>query len=340
MDETVQDIAAEDQLAHDPAADVGADALVSEDELAAALSEIESTAKAIAESQSDDDIAPAPETSDADGTSPERDAEEALTPSDAVSTAASEPDIDAEPEDEASVDVAPNAPHAGDISVSNALLDDDELSAALAEIEKTPHSERERIPSLDDGEAEPDDAPQIDPVDEQDGEEVAAEPVPEQPEDCGGDLPETTAQTSSEDSESPADAPAADAPAKPKVRFAIGKKSTEEGGDDTATPVDAVEKARAALTDPQTPPVVKKLVRSLDQGLEALNRPFARYGDSVRTLVGWCAVATIIASLLAMFTLPSLLPRRDAITYLKETRAKVASPTPSPVAAETEGDPG
>jgi hypothetical protein len=256
-----------------------------------------------------------------------------------------ESELDDEPPDGALSDAAPNAPIAGDISASNALLDDDELAAALAEIEKTPLSERDQIPDLDDGQSDSEESEPADAEDEPDAENTSAEPDPERQEDGAENSSTPVAATESESDgkhsddaeEAPesADSVAVAEPEKPKVRFSIGKKSSDNDDADGA-PKDAVETAREALASPQTPPAVKKLVRAIDRGLETLNQPFAQYGDSVRSLIGWCAVATIIASLLAMFTLPTLLPRRDAITYLKETRSTIDRPAPPPVADETE----
>jgi hypothetical protein len=106
----------------------------------------------------------------------------------------------------------------------------------------------------------------------------------------------------------------------------------------------------AAKTSPDESPTAGGIYRLLDQALEALNRPLARFGDGARNVVGLAAIMTAALSFLALLLFPYLFPRSDPVTLLKEKRAQLdqqpaTSPAPEPPAAEpplseppTEGD--
>lgn len=63
--------------------------------------------------------------------------------------------------------------------------------------------------------------------------------------------------------------------------------------------------------------------RMVDRTLWALNAPFAKLDDETRNLIGWVGAVTVVTSLLAIFLLPSFLPRNDVYTTLR-TRTALA----------------
>lgn len=85
----------------------------------------------------------------------------------------------------------------------------------------------------------------------------------------------------------------------------------------------------------------KRLLRALDDLLDIINRPFASLSPQLRSLIGVVSLTTIIVSLASAWLIPTLMPHRDAITFLEEARARVlarqstAASHSSPAASQT-----
>jgi len=202
---------------------------------------------------------------------------------------------------------------AGGTSSSSELLGDEQLQAALAEVEtisSNPQATSGRhTVALDDGRGEAR-------ADEPAGKPVAAEPP-------GDDEPEAEVPTT---------------PAQPKLkklRFKIGTKSADEDAADYQPPDERGEADATAGAVQPIAPLAKRIYRAIDRGLDTINRPFAGLDDPKRALVGWAALTTLIVSILAIALMPKILPHRDAITFLLEKRAQLGAPP----AAETPDSP-
>ena len=136
---------------------------------------------------------------------------------------------------------------------------------------------------------------------------------------------EPAGKGASEGSQSPQETSATGAPPTPKkVRFKIGQKAREADVAEHRPPDQSADAALSAARPVAS--LFKRLCRAIDQGLEAVNRPFGRLGDGGRALVGWAALATLIVSILAMILMPMILPHRDALTFLQEKRVQLEPP--------------
>ncbi|MBU0616106.1 MAG: hypothetical protein KKI02_00145 [Planctomycetes bacterium] len=131
-------------------------------------------------------------------------------------------------------------------------------------------------------------------------------------------------------------APATPKSERKKFRFQIGKKPAEKNTPRSQPPD---ERRRAVLATQPLTLRGKRLYRTVDEGLDTLNRPFDQLGERTRTLVGYVALTTLIVSILAMILIPLILPHRDAVLFLQERRAAldVAPPVEEPDEA-VEGD--
>ncbi len=81
----------------------------------------------------------------------------------------------------------------------------------------------------------------------------------------------------------------------------------------------------------------KGICRLVDRALDTLNKPFDRFGSQVRNAIGLAAIVTVVISTGALLVLPRLMPRRDAVSFLREKRAQLdARPTaPAPPESPT-----
>lgn len=236
---------------------------------------------------------------------------------------------------------APGAPpepqRAGDTSESNALLPENELETALAEIEQMSEADAEDIPSLDEpGEAssaDTDASQQQEAVESEAGAPTGAAesgaPAEEKPEEADSS-PEDDAAATADDSSPEADAK----PVEKEVRFAIGKKKAAAQAAEYTPPAERGDGESGQGGAPPIPDLQKRLLRMLDGVLDTVNHPLAGLSESTRKLVGLAALVTLVVSLSAMFILPSMLPRRDAISFLQEKRAKLDAPKPPRVAPD------
>jgi hypothetical protein len=80
--------------------------------------------------------------------------------------------------------------------------------------------------------------------------------------------------------------------------------------------------------------------RLVDQALDKLNQPFARFSSRVRSAIGLAAIVTVVISLATLLLSPHVLPQRDALSFLREKRAQLdARPTvPAPPESLTAGN--
>lgn len=186
----------------------------------------------------------------------------------------------------------------------NDLMPEEDLQAALAEIESMSPEEFDSIPDLDDGGG---DAEFSDPS--PGGEELQAA------------LTELE-NLSAPDADSSADAAAPKvSKAKPaaggnKPRFQVGKKATPK------TNAATEKKKPEPLPDAgEISAALALALRVADVVLALIDRPFSALSEARRTTIGYIALATIAVSLVAMVILPYTLPTRDAIAYVQQKRA-------------------
>lgn len=202
-----------------------------------------------------------------------------------------EPDADAAIASAAS-DAAPAKPTAKPrvpaprVASAGGLLSDDELKAALAEIESKGDLARRAIPSLD----------------EDRGELEAASPASIPPE------AQPTAATRKA----------------PRFRLGTaGEKPTAAAApaprtDGAAPPQDAAE-----TPPPGDPTAFTAIYDALDRCLGLLHRPFDWVSPGARSVLGPAAAATLVITTAAVVLAPIVFPKRDALTFLAERRARV-----------------
>lgn len=192
---------------------------------------------------------------------------------------------------------------------SKSRLGDDELAAALAEVEQ-----------------------------------ISADPKAK-PSRRDAESPDTPGQPATIEGASKTDSTAADDASKKKAaatrpkrksRFKIGKKPPNEDVAEYRPPDERGDAESVAL--PVTS-LGKRIYRAVDQGLDTINRPFEWMEERTRTLVGWVALTTLIVSFLAVVLMPLILPHRDAIVFLEEKLVKLDAPPPAEAVDESdEGD--
>lgn len=193
---------------------------------------------------------------------------------------------------------------------ANPLLEDEELQAALKQIEQMSEQEAAKLPSLDE-------------------DSIAAPPAVESP------------------ASAPA-GPAAGAPAK-KLEFKLGSKGAAAPGKDKDKPATKFEARRPtrktpASEEPPPEPIerpnvllptisfARRVLRWIDAAVEFLNLPGRRLAPEIRDAIGVAALLTLAMSLGAWLVLPRVLPYRDAVRFLE---AKVAEAPPTSRAAES-----
>ncbi len=336
--------------------------LLADDELALALHEIESAALQPASAPAEP-----PATQEGAGSTAPTDG----SPSAAHAGVAPPADV-APPPAAVAPEETPTEPPATNTHSGghNALLDESELNAALAELDSLPPEALAAIPDLDEPEpgAATDESPaEAPPPDSKPAASEAAPPKAE-PEAgvegaVGGEAASAGDRVDEEGGEP--------AGGKRKIRFAINKKpppshgaapagqpSAVSAGDapdadandapsdaEQASPVDSLE-ALAAVA-PDAPPAAaqgltfgRRVYRAADWAMEMLNRPFARIPPGLRDIIGALALTTLGVSLLSCIVMPFLLPHRDAVDLLavKIDRLRhppaVAAPAHGEAAAE------
>ena len=128
-----------------------------------------------------------------------------------------------------------------------------------------------------------------------------------------------------------ASAPQAGLEAKPTT------EATAVGEAGQPPPAEA-EAGLAAAASPPAVSLMKRIWRALDAALDAINRPFGWLNDEARQLVGLVALVTLVVSIAAMILMPLLVPRRDALTLLREQVAQLRKPAASAPAATLPDD--
>lgn len=177
-------------------------------------------------------------------------------------------------------------------SATETLVSPEELAAAQAEVEQHGASDDPALPSLDEGAA------------------TAFVPVPHPTHETGG-------ADGAQSNAAPSVAPTA-ASASVAVKPATSATPASEGA--TAAPAGG---SGGKLS------VGRFLYWLIDTLLDWINWPFMRLSEGVRGMIGTIAVATIVVSVLAMFTLPMLHPNRDPIAFLKAKEAAAAAAAPA-----------
>lgn len=146
---------------------------------------------------------------------------------------------------------------------------------------------------------------------------------------------------------------AAAEPAAPKarvVRFKIGKQpeaqapapaaapqpeeaAAPQGAPSTATSMGAAASAVTAVAMMPRATWFKRVYRCLDWLLEGAHRPFGWVPAGVRDVAGWVGLTLIFSSLAGGLLVDFLLPRRDALSYLRDRVAQTRAPA-APAAAQ------
>lgn len=156
--------------------------------------------------------------------------------------------------------------------------------------------------------------------------------------------PEPVTDAPSTGPRDPAAAPPDDALPPPATRrggkrFQIPKRGGAR--DDVLVEAGAGAGAGGDAAARQAPAWSRALYHGVDALLELIHRPFVRIPHGVRNIIGGCAAATIVVSVTAMYALPALFPRHDAIDFLAQRMADLNRPKPEPrtVAHEELDDP-
>lgn len=182
---------------------------------------------------------------------------------------------------------AAEAPATPESFAGSALVPDDELAAALAEIGDAPSLDAET------------DAPTA--------------KTPTAADDVSGALAEIAAAEAE-------DEPAAQSGGR-KLRFQVGKKPPLAiAADDAAPGGDELGTGAAGggrLSAPRVSPF-KRVYRALDAGLEWMARPLASAPEPIRRVIGRAALAWITLATLVTIVAPFIVRGRDAISFLDD----------------------
>jgi len=207
----------------------------------------------------------------------------------------------------------------------NTLLPEDELQAALAEIERMSRDDAAAIPDLDDGRGQPagSDSPSAKPNSAPSRDEQAGTQADAAERDSGGtehDAARTNIRSAADD-ETPAavgDGGETGSQADRKLHFEIGKKAPDHDVAEYEPPSAAPVTAEEILAAQPTTPLRKRIYRAADRALDAVNQPFEWMGEEARRLVGYVALATLVVSILAIALMPLVMPHRDAVVFVQE----------------------
>lgn len=117
-----------------------------------------------------------------------------------------------------------------------------------------------------------------------------------------------------------------------RLRAGLGRKSGDASPEETPQ--------QPAATEEQTAPAAealpaKGICRLVDRALDTLNKPFDRFGGQVRNAIGLGAIATVVISIAALLVLPRLMPHRDAVSFLREKRAQLDARRTAPAPPES-----
>lgn len=247
-----------------------------------------------------------------------------------------------------------------------AMVTEDEIQAAIAEIENMSPAEAAAISDASDGSGDAPDSPEQpspsgpDPsnasVADAPAEPASAPQPPVQPDGTASDPADSRDERSdtdhaggitgrvsmwvsrfraglSRDSLSRAGLSRALA----RLRAGLRRKSADALPQETPQQPAATEE-QSAPTAEALP--AKGICRLVDRALDTLNKPFDRFSSQVRNAIGLAAIATVVISIAALLVLPRLMPHRDAVSFLREKRAQLdARPTaPAPPESPTAGN--
>ncbi len=226
---------------------------------------------------------------------------------------------------------------------TNAVISDEELNAAIAEVEAM-----QDVPSLDDGRDEkpvvtvPIPVPAVRTIRRQDAADQGSQKqakteksAPTTPPKPTPAKPASAAATTQPDAARPrprrgllarvlAALAALSLPGLRKRRRR-SKAAPEESSAQTE-PAPAPEQDAAGAR----PSALSRLLWLLDTVLELVNRPFAFLTPEARRTIGAVSLVTLLVSVLAGYLLPILVPRQDPVTTLYRMRAEVlAAPADS-----------
>jgi len=122
-----------------------------------------------------------------------------------------------------------------------------------------------------------------------------------------------------------------------RLRAGLPRKSADALPQETPQQPAATEEQSASTAEALP---AKGVCRLIDQALDTLNGPFARFSGQVRNAIGLAAIATVVVSITALLVFPHVMPHRDAVSFLREKRAQLdARPTaPAPPESPTAGN--
>jgi hypothetical protein len=118
-----------------------------------------------------------------------------------------------------------------------------------------------------------------------------------------------------------------------RLRAGLGRKSADASPEDAPEQSAETEEGQSASIDEALPP--KGICRLVDRALDTLNKPFDRFGSQVRNAIGFAAIATVVISVTALLVLPRMFPHRDAVSFLREKRAQLDARRTAPAPPES-----
>jgi hypothetical protein len=237
-----------------------------------------------------------------------------------------------------------------------AMVTDDEIQAAIAEIENMSPAEVAAIPGLSDGSG--DDArgsPERPSPSGPDPSNASATDTPAEHAVAPqrSDRPEGAASGHVDSGDEGSDAEPAGGIAQridtwvrwfrsglsralARLRTSLGRKSPDTLPEETPQQPATTEEEQSDSTADVLP--AEGICRLVDQALDKLNGPFVRFSSQVRSAIGSAAIVTVVISIAALLVFPRVMPHRDAPSVLREKRAQLdarrtaPAPTESPTA--------
>ena len=217
---------------------------------------------------------------------------------------------------------------------ANTVVSDDELSAAIAEIESLNPTQQDDIPSLDDGSTERHVVPIPLPVPavKRSPQDVltatadaaaTAEPPPGRAEPAA----EPAAATKTEETAPPARR-GPGVLQRLLASLPVLRRRRRAKPAQPALDTRAVEKAPKTSVV-EAAPSGNFILRMLDTVLDLVNRPFDFLTPAARQKLGLVGLATIVTSILAACLLPLLMPKHDPVSSLRAKRAELQVAPPA-----------
>lgn len=227
---------------------------------------------------------------------------------------------------------------------SNALLPEDELQAALAEIEQMTGDDAAVIPDLDDGrgdmveeaapavketEVEADEPAAADRAGPLSIESIAEEVAALEAQVERGAVEEAAAAEGRAGAAGGTAGAAETGASRKKIRLVAGKQAEERDVADYEPPADLASATGGPLPAHPRAPLGIRIFRVVDNALLSINRPFEWIGADARRVLGYAGLVTLLVALLAMAVMPVIMPHRDAVVFVQERVAELGAASPA-----------